>query len=447
MRTVDLRDAHLSRSDITAKLPRITSDIDDALITARQLIDNVIDSGEDAIREQTLAFDGVSNHSIVVPASHFDDALASLDNDLRSAILESIRRVREASTAGVPPERKVTVAPGASITQRWLPVERVGLYVPGGKAVYPSSVVMNVVAAQVAGVSSIAIASPPQRNHGGRVHPTILATAALLGITEVYAMGGAGAIGAFAYGIPQLELEPVRVITGPGNVFVAAAKRLVRGVVGIDSEAGPTEILIIADETANPSLIAADLVSQAEHDELASAVLVTTSPALVEAVERELLNYSSRTTHRHRVEVALSGDQSAFVVVPTLDVAIMVSNLYAPEHLEVHTQHPHELVPRLVNAGAIFLGQTTPVSLGDYLAGSNHVLPTAGQAAFSSGLGAYTFLRAQQVVEYDEDALREVRAHIRVFADDENLPAHADAVDARFESASRPNSTDSENED
>jgi len=441
MRIVDLRDTLLSKSDIASRLPRITSDIEQALVVARELIDDVVERGEQALRDQTRSFDQVEGHELRVPQSEIDSARENLDPDLRHAIEESIRRVRLASAAGIPPERVVTLAPGATVTQRWLPVERVGLYVPGGKAVYPSSVVMNAVAAQVAGVTSIAIASPPQRDQNGRVHPTILATAGLLGVTEVYAMGGAGAIGAFAYGVPTLNLDPVRVITGPGNVFVAAAKRLVRGAVGIDSEAGPTEILIIADEDADAHLIAADLVSQAEHDELASAVLVTPSESLAARVASALEVVAERTTHHDRVAVALKGQQSAIVLVPNLDVAVTVSNLYAPEHLEVHTQRPHELLPTLINAGAIFVGSATPVSLGDYLAGSNHVLPTAGQAAFSSGLGSYTFLRAQQVVEYSADALSEVRAHIRVFADDENLPAHADAVDARFASASSPRPT------
>lgn len=432
MRTVDLRDGSLSSTEIAARLPRISSNIDSALISARALIDDIIHRGEAALRDQAREFDHVSGHAIAVPPSDCDEALTALDPKLRAAILESIRRVRLASMGGIPPERDVEIAPGATVTQRWIPVSRVGLYVPGGKAVYPSSVVMNVVAAQVAGVASVAIASPPQSDMEGRVHPTILATAALLGVTEVYAMGGAGAIGAFAYGVPDLGLEPVNVITGPGNVFVAAAKRLVRGVVGIDSEAGPTEILIIADDAADPLLIAYDLISQAEHDELASAVLVTTSDKLAARVENSLLQLVPLTRHRSRVDSALGGHQSSIVLVSDLDMAVLVSNIYAPEHLEVHTENAHALVPQLVNAGAIFVGQTSPVSLGDYLAGSNHVLPTAGQAAFSSGLGAYTFLRAQQVIDYSADALREVRSHIRVFADDENLPAHADAVDARF---------------
>lgn len=432
MRTVDLRDESLSASEISARLPRISSNIDAAIVSARELIDDVVQRGEVALRDQAKSYDGVVGHEIAVPLSDLDGALATLDAQLRSAIVESIRRVRLASLAGIPPEREVHVAPGALVTQRWLPVERVGLYVPGGKAVYPSSVVMNVVAAQVAGVSSVAIASPPQKDQDGRVHPTVLATAALLGVTEVYAMGGAGAIGAFAYGVPELELKPVNVVTGPGNVFVAAAKRLVRGAVGIDSEAGPTEILIIADDMADPALIAADLISQAEHDELASAVLVTNSQNLATRVNEALRSIVPHTRHRGRVEEALGGKQSSLVLVSNLDMAVVVSNIYAPEHLEVHTENPHDLVPHLVNAGAIFVGPTSPVSLGDYLAGSNHVLPTAGQAAFSSGLGSYTFLRAQQVIEYNAEALREVRSHIRVFADDENLPAHADAVDARF---------------
>jgi histidinol dehydrogenase len=432
IRTLDLRDARLTRSQIQEQLPRIETDIELALATARELIDDISARGVDALRDQAQKFDHVTDYELRVPESHVLEAMDALDPSLREAILESIRRVHIASAAGVPPERTVELASGARVTQRWLPVERVGLYVPGGKAVYPSSVIMNAVAAQVAGVSSIAIASPPQAEFAGRVHPTILATAGLLGIDEIYAIGGAGAVGAFAYGVESIGLEPVRVITGPGNVYVAAAKRLVRGIVGIDSEAGPTEILIIADDSAEPHLVAADLISQAEHDELASAVLVTTSVDLAQRVEAELVRQVGMTRHQKRVVQALSGTQSAIVLVPNLAVAVTVSNLYAPEHLEVHTENARELLPELVNAGAVFVGPSSPVSLGDYLAGSNHVLPTAGQAMFSSGLGSYTFLRAQQVIEYSTEALRDVRDHIRVFADDENLPAHADAVDARF---------------
>jgi histidinol dehydrogenase len=325
------------------------------------------------------------------------------------------------------------LGPGAQIIQRWQPVNRVGLYVPGGKAVYPSSVVMNVVPAQVAGVSSVALASPPQQRFDGAVHPTILGAAGILGIDEVYAMGGAGAIGAFAYGVPGLNLDPVDIITGPGNVYVAAAKRLVRGVVGIDAEAGPTEILVIADASANAKLVAADLVSQAEHDELAAAILVTDSSELALAVAAEVESLASTTRHGSRVREALTGQQSAVVLVADLVAAAAFSNAYAPEHLEIHTAEPGAVLDAITSAGAIFLGEDSPVSLGDYLAGSNHVLPTGGQSRFTAGLGAFTFLRSQQVIRYDRNALDDARSSIVALSNAEDLPAHGDAVTARFE--------------
>ncbi|GAB2818374.1 histidinol dehydrogenase [Alpinimonas psychrophila] len=432
IRTLNLRGKRPSRSELLTLIPRNAIDVDAASAVASDLIADVRERGSVALREQAQLLDHVSEYDIRVPASHFEDALTALDPDLLSALQETIARVRLASAAQVPPAHTTQVAPGATVIQRWQPVERVGLYVPGGKAVYPSSVIMNVVPAQVAGVDSIALASPPQQYFGGRVHPTILAAASLLGVTEVYAMGGAGAIGAFAYGVPDLELEPVNVVTGPGNLYVAAAKRLVRGVVGIDSEAGPTEILIIADHTASADLVAADLISQAEHDELASAVLVTDSADLLDAVRAELERQTSTTTHRERVQTACGGEQSALVLVDDLEVATDFSNAYGPEHLEIQTANPQVELSRIVNAGAVFLGDFTPVSLGDYSAGSNHVLPTAGQALFSAGLGAYTFLRAQQIIQYDKAALGVVAAGIRRLSNDEDLPAHGDAVDARF---------------
>src|SRR5690606_15563525 len=313
-------------------------------------------------------------------------ALQSLDPAVRAALLEAIARVRAASAAQLPQQVTIALGDGANIVQRWEPINRVGLYVPGGKAVYPSSVVMNVVPAQVAGVESIALASPPQKDFGGSVHPTILAAAALLGIDEVYAMGGAGAVGAFAYGVADAGLEPVQLITGPGNVFVAAAKRLVRGQAGIDSEAGPTEILIIADDSADASIVAVDLISQAEHDELAAAVLVTDSPALASKVEEELARLVPQTAHRERVAEALRGRQSSIVLVDDLAVAADFSNAYGPEHLELQVADVDTLLESIESAGAIFVGRYSPVSLGDYLAGSNHVLPTGGQARFAAGL-------------------------------------------------------------
>ena len=432
IRTLDLRGSRPTRAQFLGLIPRTELDVDTALDVASEIITAVRTDGSLALREQALRLDNVSEYEIRVPQTHIDEAVAGLSPELRSSLETAISRVRVGSQAQVPPAVSSEIASGAVITQRWQPVERVGLYVPGGKAVYPSSVIMNVVPAQVAGVRSIALASPPQAHFGGRVHPTILAAAGLLGVNEIYAMGGAGAIGAFAYGVEDLDLVPVNVVTGPGNVYVAAAKRLVRGRVGIDSEAGPTEILIIADSSARAEYVAADLISQAEHDEMASAVLVTDSVELANAVEAEISKQAVATSHSARVKIALEGPQSAIVLVDDLSVAVDFSNAYGPEHLEIQSEQAPQLVTQISNAGAIFVGDFTPVSLGDYSAGSNHVLPTAGQALFSSGLGAYTFLRPQQIIEYSKDALKEVAQGIRVLADDEDLPAHGDAVDIRF---------------
>ena len=404
-----------------------------ATAVAEQLISDVRSRGEQALLDQAERLDGVRPGSIRVPVSELNAALAALDPSVRRALDEAVHRVRAASRAQLPEPVTTRLGDGAEVVQRWSPIARVGLYVPGGKAVYPSSVVMNVVPAQVAGVTSIALASPPQRAFGGSVHPTILAAAALLGIDEVYAMGGAGAVGAFAYGVPDAGLDPVQLITGPGNVYVAAAKRLVRGQAGIDAEAGPTEILVIADATANARYVAADLVSQAEHDELASAVLVTDSTELAGRVQEELGALVAEAAHHARVIEALTGQQSAIVLVDDLSAAIAFSNAYGPEHLEIQTQNPEAVLDGIESAGAIFVGDHSPVSLGDYLAGSNHVLPTGGQARFSAGLGAYTFLRPQQVIRYDREGLRDVRDHIVSLATAEDLPAHASAVTVRFD--------------
>ena len=430
LRTIDLRGRVLSSAEFLAVVPRADAARDEALATAARIVDDVARRGEEALREQAETFDRVSEHAIAVPAAHLDEALAALDPGIRSALDEAIRRVRAASAAQIPAPSVTELGPGARVTQRWQPVRRVGLYVPGGKAVYPSSVVMNVVPAQVAGVREVALASPPQAEFGGRVHPVILAAAKLLGVTEVYAMGGAGAIGAFAFGVSSLGLDPVDVVTGPGNNFVASAKRAVAGRVGTDSEAGATEILIVADGAADAALVAADLVSQAEHDEQASAVLVTDSFDLAEAVRASLEPRVAATRHAERVRAAFGGPQSAIVLVDDLAQATSFSNAYAPEHLELHLIDPRP--EDFVNAGAVFVGPYTPVSLGDYLAGSNHVLPTGGQARYGSGLSAATFLRPQQVVEYDRAALAAVHESIVTLAEAEALPAHGEAVTARF---------------
>ena len=431
LRTIDLRGRALTPAELLATVPRAEAARSEALATAAHIVDDVAARGEIALREQASNFDGVAEHDIRVPAAHLDEALETLDPAVRAALEQAIERVRKASAAQVPASTVTELGPGARVTQRWQPVRRVGLYVPGGKAVYPSSVVMNVVPAQVAGVSEIALASPPQRAFGGRVHPVILGAAKLLGVTEVYAMGGAGAIGALAHGVASLGLEPVDVVTGPGNNFVAAAKRAVAGLVGTDAEAGATEILVVADDSADARLVAVDLISQAEHDEQASAVLVTTSEQLAADVVEAIAPRAAATRHAERVAAALAGPQSAIVLVDDLAAATAFSNAYAPEHLELHLAHPRP--EEFVHAGAVFVGADSPVSLGDYLAGSNHVLPTGGQARYSAGLSAATFLRPQQVIEYDRDALAAVHDAIVTLAEAEALPAHGEAITARFE--------------
>lgn len=430
LRTIDLRGRDLSTADLLDAVPRARAARAEALSAAADIVADVRERGEIALREQAARFDGAEGHAIRVPAEHLAEALERLDPRVRAALDEAIRRVRIASAAQVPAPRVTELEPGARIEQRWQPMRRAGVYVPGGKAVYPSSVVMNVVPAQVAGVGEVALASPPQAEFDGRVHPDILAAAALLGVTEVYAMGGAGAVAAYAYGVASLGLEPVDVVTGPGNNFVAAAKRAVGGVVGTDSEAGATEILIVADENADATLAAVDLISQAEHDEQASAVLVTWSEDLAAAVRAAVEERVDATRNGIRARTALEGPQSAVVLVDDRAAATAFSNAYAPEHLELHLEDPRP--EDFVNAGAVFVGAHTPVSLGDYLAGSNHVLPTGGQARYASGLSASTFLRPQQVIRYDREALRAVEREIVALADAEALPAHGEAVTARF---------------
>ena len=432
IQTLDLRGTRPSRAELAELIPRAQVDVVVASETAAALIAEVRSRGESALLDQAERLDGVRPARIRTDPADISAATDALDPGVRSAIEEAVARVRRASEAQVPPPAVTRFAEGAEIVQRWQPVGRVGFYVPGGKAVYPSSVVMNVVPAQVAGVESVVLASPAQVAFGGGVHPTILGAAGILGVEEVYAMGGAGAIGALAYGVPSLGLDPVDLVTGPGNVYVAAAKRLVRGVVGIDAEAGPTEILVIADGGAQARFVAADLVSQAEHDELAAALLVTDSAEFATAVVEELEQLTASTRHSDRVRAALDGRQSAIVLVDDLSAAAEFSNAYGPEHLEIHTADPGAVLDLIESAGAIFLGEYAPVSLGDYLAGSNHVLPTGGQARFAAGLGAATFLRSQQIIRYDREGLRAVADRIRAFSDAEALPAHGDAVDARF---------------
>jgi histidinol dehydrogenase len=439
-RTVDVRGRNLTLAGLRAAVPRAQGHtVADAEEKVLDIIAAVRERGFEALAELAQRFDGVDQAHPRVPADAIAAALEALDPAVRRALEESIRRARVFADGQRPRNVDVELGDGAVVSQNWVPVGRVGLYVPGGLAVYPSSVVMNVVPALAAGVESIALASPPQKEFGGLPHPTILAAAALLGITEVYAIGGAQAIASFAYGLPATDagpaLEPVDVVTGPGNIFVATAKRLVKGVVGIDSEAGTTEIAILADSTAQPALVAADLISQAEHDPQAASVLITDSEDLASAVRAELDLQSAATKHSDRVRQALSGPQSGVVLVDGLDQGIAACDAYAAEHLEIMTADAPAVAARIRNAGAIFVGDYSPVSLGDYCAGSNHVLPTSGTAAFSSGLNVTTFLRAIQVVNYSRDALAEVSSHIVSLSRAEDLPAHGDAVTARFPQA------------
>ncbi|OBF11707.1 histidinol dehydrogenase [Mycobacterium sp. ACS4331] len=440
MSRIDLRGRGLSAAQLRATLPRGGVDVDAVVPKVRPIVDAVAEHGAQAALDYGQSFDGVRPDAVRVPAEAIQRAFSELDPDVRAALEVAIERARAVHADQRRTDTTTELAPGATVTERWVPVERVGLYVPGGNAVYPSSVVMNVVPAQTAGVDSLVIASPPQASNPaqfqGLPHPTILAAAGLLGVDEVWAVGGAQAVALLAYGgtdTDGAELAPVDMITGPGNIYVTAAKRICRSQVGIDAEAGPTEIAILADHTADPVHVAADLISQAEHDEMAASVLVTTSVELAEATDAELTRQLETTKHRARVTTALSGRQSATVLVDDLDEGVRVANAYAAEHLEIQTADALAVAGRIRSAGAIFVGPWAPVSLGDYCAGSNHVLPTAGCARHSSGLSVQTFLKGIHVIDYTEAALKDVSGHVITLSKAEDLPAHGEAVRRRFE--------------
>ncbi|QKT07539.1 histidinol dehydrogenase [Gordonia sp. X0973] len=436
----DLRGTTPSAAQLRRALPRGGTDVNAVLPTVTPVVEDVKAHGARAALDFGERFDKVRPASVRVPAQVIADAAAGLDPAVTAALQESIDRARAVHAD----QRRATVttdvAPGGRVAEKWIPVRRVGLYVPGGNAVYPSSVVMNVVPAQAAGVESLVVASPPQADFGGWPHPTILAACALLGVEEVWAVGGAQAVALLAYGGTDTddgELDPVDLITGPGNIYVTAAKRLVRGVVGIDSEAGPTEIAILADDSADPAHVAADLISQAEHDVLAASVLVTDSESFADAVDAEVTAQAADTKHAERVAAALTGPQSGIVLVDDIEAGLRVVDEYAAEHLEIQTRDAAGVAERVRNAGAIFVGPYAPVSLGDYCAGSNHVLPTSGSARFASGLSVQTFLKGVHVIDYDEAALRAVADQVVTLADAEDLPAHGDAVKARLRPAGR----------
>lgn len=432
IRTLDLRGATLSKGEYQNRLPRAKLDIATAMIAVEPILDAVKNGGESELLDLGEKFDGIRPPTLRVPIEIIETSLQSLEPQVRAALEEAIRRITKVHQDQRRPSQSTRVVEGGVVEQRWIPVDRVGLYVPGGRAVYPSSVIMNVVPAQIAKVGSIAIASPPQIGNGGNPHPTVLATCALLGIEEVYAIGGAQAVAMFAYGVTDL-CERVDMVTGPGNIYVAAAKRALRGLIGIDSEAGPTEIAILADDTAIASEVAADLISQAEHDTIAAAILVTPSEKLMADVREELSRRVALTKHHERITTALGGVQSAIVLVDSIEQGIDVVNAYAAEHLELIFADAVHQCHKIRNAGAVFIGRFSPVSLGDYTAGSNHVLPTGGCACHSSGLSVQSFLRGISFIEYDESAFKEIASNVVTLANAEDLPAHGEAITARIE--------------
>jgi histidinol dehydrogenase len=436
IRRLDLRGKRASGEAIEYRglVPRASFDIDAAVEAVRPLVDAVRRDGHAELVRQAAEFDGVHIETVRVPEEALDEALLRLDPEVRRGLGEAITRLRRSCEAELPSDVETAMPSGGRVVSRNVPIGRVGLYVPGAKAPLVSSVVMNVVPAQVAGVPSLALASPAQREFGGLPHPTVLAACALLGVREVYAAGGAGAIAMFAYGFEHddLRCRPVDLVTGPANIYGVAAKRLLRGVVGIDSEAGPTEIAVLADDTADARYVAADLISQAEHDPMAASVLVTNSVRLADEVEVQLDQRVPVSKHAERIRAALSGRQSAVVLTDDLDQSVDVVNAYAAEHLEICTADPYAVSDRIVNAGAVFVGSFAPVSLGDYCAGSNHVLPTGGCACFSSGLSVRTFLKTMQVVDYPSQALRAVAHDVTTLAEAEDLPSHAEAVRVRM---------------
>lgn len=432
IRTVDLRGKSLDKAGYQELLPRATLDVESAMKTIAPILQRVKTGTEADLIALAQEFDGVKPAGIRVPQDQLNKALAELDPKIRAALEKSAERIRKVHEDQRRAVTTTSVVDGGTVTERWIPVDRVGLYVPGGRAVYPSSVMMNVIPAQIAKVRSIAVASPPQKEFGGLPHPTILATCALLGVTEVYAVGGAQAIALFGYGMKNL-CEKCDLVTGPGNIYVAAAKRALRGIIGIDSEAGPTEIAILADETALAADVAADLMSQAEHDVIAAAVLVTTSPQLASDVVLELNKRVPHTKHSDRIRTALTGVQSAIAIVESIQQGIDVVNAYAAEHLEIQTANSRTDAELIRNAGAVFIGRFSPVSLGDYSAGSNHVLPTGGCACHSSGLSVQTFLRGLHFVEYDKAAFTEILETVVTLANSEDLPAHGEAMTVRLE--------------
>ncbi|MCK8115455.1 histidinol dehydrogenase [Anaerosoma tenue] len=424
MRRIDLeRGRWLDPADV----PR-TGGIDiEVLGVAQRIIDDVRRRGDEALREYTAQFDKAELTDLRVSDDEIEAAVAEVGDEFRSAIATAALAIEDFHQREVRQSWFTTVEGGVLLGQQINPIARAGIYVPGGRACYPSSVLMNAIPAIVAGVEEIAMVVPPDAD--GRVNPYTLAAAAEAGVTEIYKVGGAQAVAALAYG--TASIPRVDKITGPGNAYVTAAKKLVMGDVGIDMLAGPSEVLILADETAEPMFVAIDLMAQAEHDPRAATYLVTTDedlPGRVELALRELLAASSRADV---IERSLT-DNGVIIVCPDIDVALDAANTIAPEHLEVQMAEPFELLGSIRNAGAIFLGPWTPESVGDYVAGPNHVLPTGGTARFSSPLSVDDFVKKSSVLSYSLQALEADGATIMTIAEAEGLEAHAAAVGLRL---------------
>ncbi|MFM2128201.1 MAG: hypothetical protein RIQ86_714 [Actinomycetota bacterium] len=432
IRRIDLRGQRLTKAQINSVIPRAKLDVDSAMALIQPILNTVKNGNEQDLINLGQKFDGVGPKAIRVPKTELTKALNNLNPEVRTALELAAARIKKVHQDQKRENKITEVETGATVIEKWIPVDRVGLYVPGGRAVYPSSVLMNVIPAQIAEVPSIAVASPPQADNDGWPNSTILATCELLGVDEVYAIGGAQAVALFAYGMANL-CEKADMVTGPGNIYVAAAKRALRGVIGIDSEAGPTEIAVLADESAIAADVATDLISQAEHDVIAASVLVTNSTELADAVEIELQKRVSATKHAERIQIALTSQQSAVVIVDNVQQGLEVVNAYAAEHLEIQTRNSKLDAAQIRNAGAVFIGRYSPVSLGDYAAGSNHVLPTGGCACHSSGLSVQTFLRGLHFVEYTKSAFEGISNTVVTLANAEDLPAHGEAITARFE--------------
>ena len=396
--------------------------------TVTEILEQVEQRGDQAVLEYTQKFDGSLPQYVEVPQEVIQDALTEADQDYVNALLNAVENItafhsRQVQQSFIDPKPN-----GVILGQRIRGLNRVGLYVPGGTAAYPSSVLMNAVPAKIAGVKEIIMVTPPCKD--GTPNPDILVAAAVCGVDRVFTLGGAQAIAALAYGTQSVP--KVDKIVGPGNIFVATAKKLLYGTVDIDMIAGPSEILVLADETGNPTYLAADLMSQAEHDKLASAILITTSMELAEATDEEIQRQIQTLSRREIIESSLT-DFGAIFVTDSVDYAVELANDFAPEHLEVMMQNPMEYIGKLDNAGSVFLGAYAPEPLGDYYAGPNHVLPTSGTARFFSPLGVDAFIKKSSYIYYTKDALRNAKQDIVLLANREGLTAHANSILVRDE--------------